>query len=192
MPAGELLLADRHADGQPVQDEGGAIVDQALGAEHGDGAARQVSGQDADRRRIGRRQRGAEDPRRPPCEAEPVRGSGDRGRSGEDQRGAGEDHDPQVVADLAQRGRQALPVQQRGQEDEEHDLRRQLSLPQVRREPDQHTNQHEEDGWCDRVAARKGAARDQGDTQQYDHLESKHGLILTSRAPIHHLGPPTM
>ena len=41
---------------------------------------------------------------------------GDRGGGGEDQRGAGQNHDPQVVADLPQRGRQALPVQQCGQE----------------------------------------------------------------------------
>ena len=129
MPAGELLLADRNAHSQPVEDEGGAVVDQALGAEHGDRAARQVAGQDADGRRVGRRQRGAEDPGRPPCEAESVSGGGDRGSSGGDQRGAGEDHDPQVVADLPQRGRQALPVQQRGQEHEQHDLRRQLGLP---------------------------------------------------------------
>ena len=103
-------------DGQPVDDQGGAVVDQALGAEHGHRAARQVAGQDADRRRVGGRQRGAEDPRRPPREAEPVRGGGDRGGGGDDQRGAGQDDDPQVVADLPQRGGQALPVEQGGQE----------------------------------------------------------------------------
>ena len=175
MPTGELLLADRDADGQPVEDECGAVVDQALGAEHGHRAARQVAGQDADGGRVGRRQRGAEDPRRPPLEAEPVRGGGDRGSGGEDQHGAGEDDDPQVVADLPQRGRQALPVQQRRQEQQQHDLRRQLHVPQVRREPDQHSDQDQQDGGCDRVAARERAARDQGDTEQDDHLESKHG-----------------
>ena len=188
VPAGELLLADRHAHGQPVEDQGGAVVDQALGAEHGHRAARQVAGQDADRRRVGGRQRGAEDPRRPPLEAEPVRSGGDRGGGGEHQRGAGQHHDPQVVADLPQRGRQALPVQQRGQEHEEHDLRRQLGLPQVRHEPDQHPDQHEQDGRRDRVAARERAARDQGDPEHDDHFESKHGLILTSLMPVDHLG----
>ena len=59
----------------------------------------------------------------------------------------------------------------------------------MRHEPNQHPNQHQEDGRRDRVAARERAARDQGDTQQYDHLESKHELILTSRVPIDHIGP---
>jgi hypothetical protein len=102
-----------------------------------------------------------------------VRGGGDRGSGGEDQHGAGQDHDPQVVADLPQRSREALPAQQRGQEEEEHDVRRQLGLPQARREPEQHPDQHEQDGRRDRLAPRERAAGDQGDPEQDDHLESE-------------------
>jgi hypothetical protein len=55
-----------------------------------------------------------------------------------------------------------------------------LGLPQVRDESHQHPDQHEQDGRRDRVATREGTARDQGDTEQDDHLESKHEHILTS------------
>ena len=53
----ELLLADRDADRQPVDDQRGAVVDQALGAQHGDAAARQRPGEHARprSRRSGRR-----------------------------------------------------------------------------------------------------------------------------------------
>ena len=112
---------------------------------------------------------------------------GDRGGGGEDQRRAGEHHDPEVVADLPQRGGQALPVEQRGQEQQQHHLRRQLGLPQARHEADQHPHQHEQDGRRDRVTARQSAAGDQGDPEHDDHLESQHGLILTGLVPDDHL-----
>ena len=176
--AGQVLLADRHADGQSVEHEGGAVVDQALGAQHGHRASRQVAGQDADRGRVGRGERGTEHPGRPPLQAERVRRDRDRGGSGDDQGCAGEDDDAQVVADLAQRRGQALPVEQRRQEQQEHDLRRQLRLAQLRHEPDQHPDQHQQDRGRDRVPARQRAAQDQGDPQQHHQLESEHGPIL--------------
>ena len=117
----------------------------------------------------------------PHCQAERVRRRRDRGGGGDDQDGAGEDDDPQVVADLAQRGGQALPVEQRRQEEQEHDLRRQLRVAQLRHEPDQHADQHQQDRRRDRVAARERAAHDQGDPEQHHHLESEHGPILAVR-----------
>jgi hypothetical protein len=188
VPAGEVLPPHRDPDGQPVEDECGAVVDEALGAQHGHRAARKVAGQDADRCRIGWCQCGAEDPGRPPFEAERVRGRGDRGGGGDHQGGATQDHHPQVVADLPQRRGQALPVQQRGEEHEKHDLRRQLRLPEVRHETDQHPDQDQQDGRRDRIAARERAARDKGDPQQDNHLESEHGLILSSPTPVDHCG----
>ena len=65
VPAGQLLLTDGDADRQPVEHQRGAVVDQALGAQHGHRAPRQVAGQDADRGRVGRGERGTEHPGRP-------------------------------------------------------------------------------------------------------------------------------
>ena len=166
VPAGQVLLADGHADRQSVEHECGAVVDQALGAQHGHRAPRQVAGQDADGGRVGRGEGGAEHPGRPPLQAESVRHHRDRRGGGDDEDRAREDDDPQVVADLAQRGGQALPVEQRRQEEQEHDLRRQLRVTQVRREPHQHADQHQQDRRSDRVAARERATHDQGDPEQ--------------------------
>ena len=87
------------------------------------------------------------------------------GSGGDDQGGAGEDDDAQVVTDLAQRGGQALPVEQRRQEEQEHDLRRQLHLGQLRHEPNQHADQHQQDRGRDRISARERATHDQGNPQ---------------------------
>ena len=69
------------------------------------------------------------------------------------------------TTDLAQRGGEALPVEQRRQEEQEHDLRRQLGVAQVGHEPDQDPDQHQQDRRGDRVAARERTAQDQGDTR---------------------------
>ena len=104
----------------------------------------------------------------------------DRCGGGEDQHGAGEDHDPQVVADLSQRGGQALPVEQHRQEQQQHNLRRQLGLAEVRHETDEHTHEHQQDRRCDRVATGQRTAHDQGDAEGHRHLQSQHAHIVTS------------
>lgn len=51
----EMVLAGGDADGEAVKDQGGAVVDQTLGAQHGNRPARQGTSQGGERGGIGRR-----------------------------------------------------------------------------------------------------------------------------------------
>ncbi len=122
----EVLFADCDADGQAVNDQGGAVVDQAFGAQQGDVEVRKRPGENAHLRGVGGRDRGSQNPSRSPWQP----GGMGRGRhcsgSSKDQHCAHQDNAAQVLPDLPQGRRQALPIQERRQEEQKHRLRRQM------------------------------------------------------------------
>jgi hypothetical protein len=178
-PDAQLLLAHRDPDRDRVDHQGGAVVDEALGPQHGHGPAGQGSGQHADGRGVGRRDGRAEHPRRAPRHPEQeVRDRRHRRGTGHHQDRAGEDDNPQVAADLAQGGREALPVEQGGQEHQQHDLRRQLHLAQRRHEPEHHADRQQGDRRRDGELLGQGAAHQQRDTHDDDHLQTEHDALL--------------
>ena len=85
----QVLVAYRDAHGQCVDDQGGTVVNQAFGAQYGQGAAGQSPGEHPHGRRVGRRHRRPEHPGRPPGQPQVVRHH--RHRPGEHRQA--QDHD---------------------------------------------------------------------------------------------------
>lgn len=171
----QVLLADRDADGQTVDDQRGAVVDQALRAQDGDLTARQGAGEDADRRRVRGRHGRTEHPRRPPRQPEGVPRRGDGPGGEDDEYGAQLQDATQVGADFPQGGGQALPVQQHRQEEQQHDVRGQLRVPQGRDEPQEHTRHEQDYGRGDAEALSHDVAHQHGHAQDHDEFETEQG-----------------
>ena len=164
----ELLAADGNADGEAIDHQRGAVVDQALGPQHSHDSPRQRPGQHPDGGGVGGRDRGPQHPARSPGHAECVGGRSHCGRRGHHQRGTGENDHAHIASDLAQRRGQALPVEQRREEQQQDDLGRQAGLAQGRDESDQHSDQHQQDRRCHRVSTSEGTAHHHRDAED-DH-----------------------
>ena len=96
-----------------------AVVDEALGAQDGHLATGQRTRQYADGGGVGRRQGSSQHPRRSPCQPERVSCGSNRGCGHDDQDGAQKHDAAKVPTDLTERGRQAFPEQDHGQEHEQ-------------------------------------------------------------------------
>ena len=175
----QLLLTDGHGDRDAEDHESGAVVDEALRPQHGDDAPRQGAGEHADGGGVGRRERGAQDPRRTPAHPQQVVGGRrHRARGRRDEHRADQYHDAQVATDLAQGGREALPVEQRRQEHQQNHLGRQLHLAQAGHEPQQGADRQQGDRRGDGQLLGQGATQHQGDAHDDDQLECEHAALL--------------
>jgi hypothetical protein len=146
-PEGERA-ADRGRHRGAVDDERGAVVDQALALDDVDQPPRRAQPLH-DRRgrdRVGGSEDAAQHERRGPGQVQHV-----VRRHGDDRRGEQHEPDgqqryrPQVAAQVAQVGEEGRHVQQRRQEDHEHQVRLELRLRETGQQAQHQAAQHEQD-----------------------------------------------
>jgi hypothetical protein len=139
---------DRSDDRDLVDDQGAGVVDQALALEHVDDPARDP-GAAQDRRRgdrVGRADDRAEGDRHRPGEVEGEvcdRADDDRGRQHQPDREQ-RDH-PGVVAQGVEVGEESARVEQRRQEDQQHEVGVELDLRDPRHQAERQPAEHEDD-----------------------------------------------
>ena len=165
---------DGRADGDRVDDERRAVVDEALGAERRERAAGQSPGDRGDRRRIGRREDGAEGECDRPGQPERLADPGDDAGGDEHEHDALEQDDAEVAADLAQRGVERLPVEQRRQEQQQHHLGLEFEVGEERDEPDRRAEHEEDERRRHADASGDRTAEHERRTDDDDELETLH------------------
>ncbi|OEI69822.1 hypothetical protein Cus16_0438 [Curtobacterium sp. ER1/6] len=175
VPERQLLRAHRHGDRDAVDDERRAVVHQALRAEHRDVASRQHLREHADGGGVGGRDRRAEHPGRPPRHAEQVQEGGDDPGRHDDEQGAHEDDAAQVLADLAERRRQALPVQERREEQQEDGVGGQLDAGERRHEGEQRADHEQQHGRGHPDAVGDGRRQGDGEAEGDHQFRTEHG-----------------
>ena len=171
----QLRLSDRDAHGDAVDDERRAVVDEALGAQHRALAQGERSGEVADGRGVRGRQGGAHHEGHGPRHPEPGSDARD-GEGGRDhQERAVDQDDAHVAAALAQRGRDALPEQDRGKEQQQDRFGRQLHLAERGDESQQHPHHELNERQRDAQARRKHRGDDERRADGDDRFECEHG-----------------
>ena len=174
----DLGPADGDVDGHGVQDQCGPVVDDALGAQHGQGPAGQLFRQTGHGGRVGGGEHGAEDRCRVRFHTHRSRRPRDRDRGDDHQGDGGHEDDAQVLADLAKAGVQALPIEDRRQEQQQHDLAVDPHIAEKRDQTQQRAEQDEQNRGTHAVAPAQDRTQDDGADQRDDDLKPKHQPIL--------------
>ncbi len=180
---GEGVLVGDDVDGHGEQDQRGPVVQEALGAQHGQDAARHRLGDRGDGRRVRRGEHRAEDEGDRPAVAQRVGHGGDRDGGGEDQPGGLERDAAEVVADLPHRGGQRLPVQQRGQEEEQDDVRGERERREVRCQPHESAHGEQQQGFTQTRTTREPPHEQDGERDDDDQFQAVHVGHL-GRGPV--------
>jgi hypothetical protein len=116
----DRFLCGHETNRDAVDDQRGPVVDRTLCTQRCQLPGGQSPAEGSHRRGVGGGDRSTDDPGRPPGQSQCVPDHGDcPGRSDHQER-AGEDDPAKEAAHLPQRGGQALPVQQRRQEQQQH------------------------------------------------------------------------
>ena len=139
---GGVVPAERYADGDGVDHQGGAVVGQALRFEQHELALRQALRQGRRRGSVGRGDGCAEDQRRRPRDAQRRGDPGDGEGGGHHEYRRGDQDAAQVAADGVLRRRETLPEQQRREEEHQHHLVRHPQVFQTGDEGHEETQQH--------------------------------------------------
>ena len=175
---------DRRGDGDREQHQRRPVVDEALGAQRRQRAPGQPFRQSGDRRRVGRRQHRAQHPRRPALHAQCLGRPRHRRHRDDDEHDAGQDDHPQVRADLAQARVQALPVEDRGQEQQQDDVGIELDVGQPGDETEQASRAQQQHRRRDAVAPSQRRPDQHGDAEHDDDHEAQHvGTVPTATPP---------
>ncbi len=164
--------ADDRGDGDAEGDQRGCVVEQALALDDADLAAGRV--EPAHDHRAGERVGGGDD--RPEHERdlpghagyELVRDCRDRAHRHQDETDAGDRDRPEVPAQIAEVREEGGAVEQRGQEDDEHDVRIEVHLGQAGDETEKRAADDEHDRVGDRKATRERAEAGDGNEQPGD------------------------
>ena len=170
--------ADRDVDADGEQDQGGAVVDEALGLQHGQRPARQLLREPGHRGRVRRRQHRTQDARRVGVHAQRPGRPRHRDRGGDHQDDAEKYDDARVGPDLAEAGVQALPVQDRGKKQQQHDLAVDPDMTEVGDQAQQRADHDEQHRGTHAIAPADDRPHDDGGDQRDDQFEAKHQPIL--------------
>ncbi len=176
----------RRGDGEVVEDEARGIVDQALALEDHDETARNAHL--LEHRGRGDRIRGRDD--RAECEADgpgkprhqEVGGDADeRGREPDEADGQQQDRG-EIGPEGAPGHEEGRGLQERWQEEDEHEGRLDRHLRQEGNEGERHAAEHERDGVGEVIAPRDQRKRDRGREQPQHGLENRHAASVTGQA----------
>ncbi len=172
--AADLGPADGDVDGDGIEHQRRAVVDEALGAQHRHLAARQPLRQAGHGGRVGGGEHGAQDRRRVRLHAQRPCRPRHRHRGGDHQGDAEEDDDAQVRPDLTETRVQALPVQDCRQEQQQHDLAVDVDMAELGDQAQQPA-EHDEQQWGpDPVTPADDGSDDDGGYERDDEDEAEH------------------
>ena len=167
---------DDGGDGEAIEDQRGRVVGEAFAFENDEQAPRNVERPRQRQRRdhVGRRDDGAEQEAHRPWPAEQPMDRG-RHRAGREHHAAeGQQRDrPQVEAELAPAHRHAGRVDDRRQEDQEHEFRRELDRRQAGNERQNDAGDDEEDRRRGAEAPRQHRDRREHGKQNDDDLDRR-------------------